>query len=180
MVDAIVVYSLVAGLAVILLLGALDKWRNLAAFEQAVAGYQLLPSAAVQPFAWLFAALETLAAFTLLLPVSRSWGAALTLTVLLLASGGVAINLARGLRNVDCGCGGLGHSAQGLSGWLLLRNALLALAAILVWVGIPTDARTLEWLDGITFAGSTLALLGLYCTANVLIDFDIRLKGHRT
>jgi len=79
------------------------------------------------------------------------------------------------LRNVDCGCGGLGHSAQGLSGWLLVRNAFLLLAAVLVWVGIPADARTLEWLDGITFAGCTLALLGVYCTANVLIDFDIRL-----
>jgi len=175
MVDAIVVYSLVAGLAVILLLGALDKWRNLAAFEQAVAGYQLLPFALVKPFAWLFATTESLAALALLLPISRSLGAALALVVLLCASAGVAVNLARGLRNVDCGCGGLGHSTQGLSGWLLVRNTFLLLAVGLIWMGAPSAARTLSWFDGITFFATTLAWLGLYCTANVLIDFDIRL-----
>jgi len=179
MVDAIVVYSLVAGLAVILLLGALDKWRNLAAFEQAVSGYQLLPPALVKPFAMLFVTAESFAALALLLPAWRVFGATLTLAVLLAASGGVAVNLARGLRNVDCGCGGLGHSAQGLSGWLLLRNAFLVLAAVLVWLGVPADARSLMWLDVVTFFGATLALLGLYFTANVLIDFEIHLYAQR-
>jgi len=178
MVDAIVVYSLVAGLVVILLLGALDKWCNLAAFEQAVSGYQLLSETLVKPFALCFVAAESLAALALLWPAYRPFGAALALAVVGAASGGIGLNLARGRRDVDCGCGGLGHSAHGLSGWLLLRNALLLLAALLVLAGMPTG-RVLTWFDGVTFVGTTLAILGLYFTANMLIDFDIRLHADR-
>jgi len=175
MVDPIVLYALVACLTVILLLGALDKWRHFEAFEQATAGYQLLPAVWVKPFALLFASAETVAALGLLVPASRMHGALLALAVLGVASLGIAINLARGRRDVDCGCGGLGYSTAGLSGWLLLRNLLLWLVAWVIW-NAQGAMRQLGWLDGITFFGATLSLLGLYFTANLLIDFHIRLN----
>lgn len=176
MVDPIILYALLAGLAVILALGALEKWRRFASFESAVAGYQLLPAVLVKPFALAFALAESLAALGLLLPASRSHGAALALVVLGAATLGIAVNLARGRRDVDCGCGGLGHASAGLSGWLVLRNLALLAAAGLIWLDGHGNARELGWLDGITFFGATLAMLGLYCAANLLIDFQTRLN----
>lgn len=176
MVDPIILYAIVAGLGVILALGALDKWRHFAVFEGAVAGYQLLPAALAKPFALTFAAAESLAALCLLAPASRGLGAALALAVLGVATLGVAINLMRGRRDVDCGCGGLGHTAAGLSGWLVPRNLALLAAAALVLLDGQGAARELGWLDGVTFFGATLSMLGLYLAANLLIDFQTRLN----
>jgi len=173
MLDPVIPTTLVALLVIIFGLGALDKWRHFGQFEGAVSGYRLLPSVLVKPFALTFAAAETIAAVLLLTPVSRTAGVILALLTLGLATLGIVINLARGRRDVDCGCGGLGHGRGGLSGWLVLRNMMLLAAAALVWLATqtPPDAvRTMVWLDGMTFVGATLSLLGLYYAANVLMD----------
>jgi len=172
-VDPVVPTILVALLVMILGLGAWDKWCHVAQFEGAVAGYKLLPTVLVKPFALAFAAAETLSALLLLIPGQRSTGAILAALILGLATLGILINLARGRRDVDCGCGGLGHGSGGLSGWLVLRNVVLLAAVALVWLAAQTPqdaARPMVWLDGITFLGATLSLLGLYYTANVLMD----------
>lgn len=177
MVDPILLYALIAGLAVILALGALDKWRHFSAFESAVAGYQLLPLSLIKPFALLFVTAETLAALGLLLPALRSTGALLAFAVLGVATLGIVINLMRGRRDVDCGCGGLGHTSAGLSGWLVLRNLMLLAAVGLIGLDGAGTARELGWFDAVTFFGATLAMLGLYFAANLLIDFQTRLNN---
>jgi len=148
----------------------LGKWCHFGQFEGAVSGYRVLPPALVKPFALGFVATETAAALLLLLPASRSVGVLLAVIVLGSASFGVVVNLVRGRRDVDCGCGGLGHGSGGLSGWLVVRNIVLLAAAALVWLASPGVTRPMVWLDIITFLGATLSLLGLYYAANVLMD----------
>jgi hypothetical protein len=81
-------------------------------------------------------------------------------------SAAIAINIARGRRDIDCGCFGAALR-QGLSGWLLVRNLALAGAAVAVW--LPSFERTLEPLDWVTIALGGTTLLVLYVAANVAI-----------
>ncbi|MFT0533716.1 MauE/DoxX family redox-associated membrane protein [Castellaniella hirudinis] len=172
--DPIIVYAALAVLVVILWLGALDKLRHFAQFEAAVAAYRLLPRALNTPFALFFVAGELASGALLLVPSGRSAGALAAGALVLLASAGVAVNLLRGHTRISCGCGGLAQAATGLTWWLLLRNGLLAGLAGLVLSGMA--ARDLVWLDGLTFFGLTLSLLGLYLVFNQLIASHLRMQ----
>lgn len=176
MTDPVLVYVAVGTLAGIFLLGVLDKLRNFASFEAAAAAYALVPAWLLRPFTVSFVAAEGLAALLLLVPGDRQLGAVCALGVLLVASAGMAINLLRGRRNIDCGCGALSGPPSGLSGWLVLRNAGLMLLAALVLAPGQDSGRSLGWVDGVTFLGATLALLGLYFILNQLIESHIRLQ----
>ncbi|MGE8547325.1 MauE/DoxX family redox-associated membrane protein [Alcaligenes sp. Marseille-Q7550] len=175
--DPVLIYASVACLAVLMGLGALDKLRHFGLFEAAVGGYRLLPETLLRPFSVAFVAGEALAAPLLLWPASRQAGAALALAVLAVASAGIVLNLLRGRRDVDCGCSGLGESSAGLSWWLVGRNALLVLLALAGggWAG--QSSRELAWVDGLTFFGATLALLGLYHAANQVIESHLKFQN---
>ncbi|MGO1254551.1 MAG: MauE/DoxX family redox-associated membrane protein [Alcaligenes aquatilis] len=174
--DPVLTYASLACLAVLMGLGALDKLRHFSLFEAAVGGYRLLPEMVLRPFSVLFVAAEALSAPLLLWPASRSLGAILALCVLLVATSGIVMNLLRGRRDVDCGCSGLGESSGGLSWWLVARNALLAALAVASGDWAISSARELVWVDGLTFFGATLALLGLYYAANQLIESHLKFQ----
>lgn len=175
--DPVLVYAGVACLAVLMSLGALDKLRHFSLFEAAVGGYRLLPEALLRSFSLTFVAGEVLAAPLLLWPATRQAGAVLALFVLLVATAGIVLNLLRGRRDVDCGCSGLGESSAGLSWWLVGRNALLAGLALVSGGWAVQSARELAWVDGLTFFGTTLALLGLYHAANQLIESHLKFQN---
>ncbi|MBV6273260.1 methylamine utilization protein MauE [Alcaligenaceae bacterium CGII-47] len=176
MTDPVLVYVAVGCLAGIFLLGAIDKLRHFTSFEAAAAAYALMPSWLLRPFTVAFVLAEGLAAVLLLVPGNRALGAICALGVLLLASAGIAINLLRGRRNIDCGCGGLSGPPSELSGWLVLRNAGLMLLAVLVLIPVGGPQRSLGWVDAVTFFGATLALLGLYFALSQLIESHVRLQ----
>ncbi|HUH40057.1 MAG TPA: MauE/DoxX family redox-associated membrane protein [Castellaniella sp.] len=176
MADPIIVYTALAVLAGILWLGALDKLRHFAAFEGAVAGYRLLPEAAQKPFAMVFVGAEVLVGILLLMPEGRVAGALGAMGILSVASLGVAINLLRGRTNIDCGCGGLGHTSTGLSWWVVGRNAMLVVLALVALTRTGQGARELVWVDGVTFFGAALAMLGLYLVLNQLIESHLRMQ----
>lgn len=176
MVDPILLYAAAASLSGILLLGALDKLRDIARFEAAVGAYALLPGSLVGGFSWLFAFAELGAGIMLLFPFSRGLGSTLGLVVLLAATAGIAVNLLRGRRDIDCGCGGLGGQDSGLSWWLVTRNAMLIALLGVVFLAFDTAPRALNWIDGLTFFGATLAVLGLYFSFNQLIDSHNRFQ----
>ena len=106
MTDPVLFYSASAALACVLLLGALDKFRDLPGFAAAVSAYEILPAGISTPFALLFALAEVAAGALLLTPAWQPAGAGLALLVLATATAGLAFNLARGRRDMDCGCSG--------------------------------------------------------------------------
>lgn len=182
--SVVVLYAAQAALAAILLLGAFDKLRDFRAFESAVAGYRLLPSTIHRAFAVTFVAAEGLGGVLLLSWSGSVAGAALGLATLAVAVMGLSVNLVRGRTDIDCGCGGVSTSGSGLSWWLVVRNAVLCLDAVAILAvhlgAIP--GYHLSWLgvDGITFVGATLAMLGLYYIFNQLIEVHMRIQKLRS
>lgn len=175
--DPLLVYMSCAALAIILLMGGLDKLRNFSLFEGAVLAYRILPSASSKLFAAAFVAAELCSGLLLLVPQTRLMGAVVALLVMLVATAGVVFNLMRGHTDVACGCGSLKDQSAGLSWWLVARNFILM--ALLIGILLPTNMafdRHFGWVDGITFFGATLALLGLYYAANQLIESHVKLQ----
>jgi hypothetical protein len=175
--DPIIAYAALAVLTTIFWFGALHKLRNWAAFESAVAGYRLLPSVLHRPFALALVVAELLAGGLLLWPPVRVVGLAVAMGVLAIGTLGVIVNLLRGRTDIDCGCGGLSKAPASLSWWVVARNGLLALLILPVWFGTGSSAvRALVWLDGVTFLGMTLAVLGLYIAFNQLLVSHLEMR----
>ena len=170
--DPVLARACGAAIAVVLLTGAWQKLRDLAVFEASVDLYRLLPEALVPLFARAFPVLEAVAGVALLLDATRSVGLVLSVAVLGLATAGVVANLLRGHTDIDCGCGGAGGHTT-LSWALPARNTLLMILAVLG--GQDGGSRDLMWIDYLTVAGGTLALFGLYATANQLMANHPRL-----
>jgi hypothetical protein len=150
-----------------LLLGgaALAKLRDPRSFAAAVAEYRLLPAALAAPAAAAFVAAELTLAAALWTPLRA--GAALGSAALLaLYAAAIGANLARGRRDIDCGCGGpLGR--QALSEALVLRNLLFAGAALAcAWSEAP---RALAWLDFVTLGGAVCAGAALHVASSALL-----------
>ncbi len=146
---------------------AVHKLRDLASFTATVRNYRIGPAALSPLAAIALPKLELLIAVLLLVRPSTAFAPIGALALLALYSGAIAINLARGRRDIDCGCLGPGHR-QPLSEWLLVRNATLAAAAACLLV--PRSIRSLEWLDGIAIAGCSAALSILWVAANRLLE----------
>jgi hypothetical protein len=164
-VDPAVDLAVRLALAALFASAAAHKARGLAAFRAAVADYRLLPQALAPAAATALVAAEVAAALSLL--VGPRAAAALAAAGLLALYGvAIAVNLARGRRDIDCGCGGPG-ARQTLSAGLVWRNALLGAVAL---TGLfPLTPRALVWIDALTMAGSTLALGALFAATSRLL-----------
>ncbi len=155
--------------------GAMKLW-DLEVFHGSVANYALLPRPFEQPFAYTLPIVELAAACALLLANTRRYGALLVIVLLLVFTTAVTINIARGRTGIDCGCFGPALR-QKLSGWLIVRNALLAGCAVLAL--IPAGERGLTWLDGVTVGAGAAALAIMYASMNVAIGNAPRLRALR-
>ncbi|ASC62872.1 MauE/DoxX family redox-associated membrane protein [Achromobacter denitrificans] len=177
--DPVLLYAASAALACVLLLGALEKLRDMAGFAAAVSAYRLLPEGWSRAFAWTYALAETAAGVLLLAPSSQPEGAALALLLLAAATAALAFNLLRGHRDIDCGCGGAGRRGQGagLSWWLVLRNAVLALWAAPALLAVADGSRGLQWVDAAAVFGLAMSAVGLYFTANHLLASHLKLRN---
>jgi hypothetical protein len=164
-VDPAVDLALRLALALLFTGTAAAKARDLAAFRAAVAGYRLLPERVAPAAAAALVAAEVVVGATLVIG-PRAGAALAAASLLALYGGAIATNLARGRRDIDCGCGGPGARLP-LSGGLVLRNAALAAAAL---AGLaPVGARALVWIDALTIAGTVAALVALYAATNRLL-----------
>lgn len=180
--QTMIAYSAVGVLTVILWVGAWEKLRNLWIFEAAVGDYDLLPHWLWRPFALMYPLLELSSGALLLVPQTRTAGVISTLLVLLLATGAISVNLLRGRAEIDCGCGGLSNSYSGLSWWLVTRNAcLVALTLSILPIGPgPADQPfIINWLDGLSLLGFSMALIGLYAIFNQLMSSYLRMSAER-
>ena len=83
----------------------------------------------------------------------------------------MGINIVRGRSDIDCGCGA---KPQALSNWLLVRNAVLAAAALVV--AQPEVARSLGWQDFLLLALMTPIIALAYAATEQLISNHNTLK----
>ena len=166
MIDPVWSLALRSGLALLLASAAIAKLRDLGGFTAALAGYRLLPVTFVRPVAGALIGAELALVLGLWLPALRAACAVGAALLLSLYGFAIAVNLARGRRDIDCGCGGpLGR--QPLSEALVLRNALLVGAALAA--ALPVAPRSLGWLDAWTLVAAAGAMAALYGAANVLL-----------
>ncbi|MGD8417373.1 MAG: MauE/DoxX family redox-associated membrane protein [Pseudomonadales bacterium] len=139
---------------------AFIKLRDFPAFTGFVAGYRLLPPSLVRPAGMLLVSLEVLAVVAVLLGEGLS---ALVPAGLLFTYGfAMSINLLRGRRDIDCGCGGTPMPI----GWtLVLRN--LVLGALVGWAVIARTGPALLLLPvaGLALAAGAALVLGLLYAA---------------
>ncbi len=126
-------------------------------FAHTLKGYKLLPEALAQPVAVALIAAEALIIVGLIVPPLRVFAALLAAVLLVLYAVAIALNLLRGNRRIDCGCGGAG---QGLSWFLVIRNAVLvviALVAAATPIAVPLDL--LAWISVVTGIASLMLVV---------------------
>jgi len=159
--DPVVGMIIRGALALLFLSAALGKLRDRRTFHGIVLDYRLLPPRRAALVAALLPWIELLLAAGVLAGLAPALAGAAV--VLALYGGAMAINLARGRRELDCGCGG---PSQQLSGWLLARNAGL----------LPAAERTPGVVDLLTVMAAVAGLALLYYTAHRLLAQGPRLR----
>ena len=135
-------------LGTVFALAGLAKLPRRAHFEDAVRGYRLLPDRLAPPIARWLPVVEVAAGTLLLLGLGTALVAGLLGVFLVVFTGAVAINLARG-RAIDCGCYGAGPSRT-IGRPTLVRNlGLLAMAVV-----VAAEAPAAFALDAVLGFGS--------------------------
>ena len=144
---------------------AAHKLRYPVRFHSALVDQGLLPRWAVPAAAILFASCELGVALGCLLPVATPFAPLGGAALVGLYSVAVGVNLARGRRELDCGCGGPGGGLRRGPG-LLLRHlglrglrrgsALDPLDAVTVASGVGVFALLYTALEGVLANGSRL------------------------
>jgi len=164
MVDPALQLLLQTGLSLLFAVAAFHKAVDLADFSTSLDAYRLLPERWTRIAARSLVVFETCVAVGVWLSRLATAAAAALLTVYTIA---IVINLMRGRRDIDCGCGGPGRK-QTLSYKLVVRNAaLIALATICAF---PTAGRPLLWIDGLTVIAGVTVLSLLYGAGDSLLS----------
>ncbi len=157
--------GIVVGALALILFGA--AWHKLSepnAFLSSLAAYRLVPDATLDIVARAVPVVEIALGAGLLIPATRV-AALIGAALLLIAyAAAIGINLIRGRSYIDCGCGGAAHP---LSWGLVVRNGVLAMAALAV--SGPTAERTLGWLDAFTLIAGVLAFYVAYLMVDELL-----------
>lgn len=160
--------------AAILFAGAAHKLRAPHRFARQLEDYELLQGGLVGITARLLPVAELMTAIALLLPITRSAGALAAAVLLGAYTVAIAINLARGHRDIDCGCSGPGLERP-LGGALIVRNlVLLALVGVAMLPGAGSDLSAF----GLFLVGAcTAASLIIYIAIEGLLTNQPRLKS---
>ncbi|MDE2296079.1 MAG: methylamine utilization protein MauE [Gammaproteobacteria bacterium] len=162
------------GAAALLASAAVHKIRDFESFAGVFAAYRIAPARGSRAFAALVPAMELAAALALPWPSTHriaGFGAA---GLIALYGAAIAWNLARGRRDLDCGCGGP-RDRRRIAGWMVWRNALIA-ALLVAAAVVPWSARALAGVDGLTLGGGLFAMAVLYRALDRLMG-EIAPKG---
>lgn len=146
-------------LALVFAQAAWGKFSAWAEFEGVVGNYRLLPRALVQPVAYALPPVEALLAGAVLVPATRTGAACALGTLLIGFAVAIAINVVRGRVDIDCGCFRTSLK-QNLSWWLVLRNALLVVAAFVA--ASPPVSRDTGWAEAAVAVLAALTLFTMY------------------
>ncbi|MCP5060178.1 MAG: methylamine utilization protein MauE [bacterium] len=163
-------------LAALFAVAATHKLRDLEGFGETLRAYQTLGGGWVAPAGAALVLAELGVAIALVLSPNALLSSAGAAILLGLYSFGIGINLARGRRDIDCGC--LGPSARSpLSGGLLVRNGVLIVAALLT--ALPVTSRALHPLDALTIGGGLIATAFVFIAAQQLAALAPGLPSRR-
>jgi len=171
---------LVAGFAVSVFVGlmflvaAIDKLRHRDLLPGVIANYRLLPERLVAPAAAVLPLAELLVAVGLLMAL-RPWAPMAAAALLLVFAAAMAINIRRGRRHIDCGCG---HAAlrQALGWTMVLRNVGLSMA-LLLWVVLPGSLATAEIVVAVVAGGVAFLMLQMFNALRALGNQTVRAGG---
>jgi uncharacterized membrane protein YphA (DoxX/SURF4 family) len=156
MIDPAIQLALRVALSLLFTWAVVHKLRDVSAFEEALENYALLPKQLTTAAALAVICAEIAIAPSLLL--FRGSASALAAAALLgIYTFAIAVNLARGRRDIDCGCAGPAQRRT-LSAGLIGRNTGLCAAALIG--ALPASQRALTGIDAATILG-TVAFLGL-------------------
>ncbi|MEJ2130160.1 MAG: MauE/DoxX family redox-associated membrane protein [Gammaproteobacteria bacterium] len=169
MIDPVLVLVLSWCLGLLFLAAAADKVIDWRAFRSTLEEYQLVPRWGLVPVGVMVAVLEAISGVGLLFSASRVVAAFMGAGLLVCYGLGIWINLLRGRVHIDCGC--LGGRESALSHWLVLRNVMLAIAALLC--ALPTVERSLSWVDVLSITGGVVSLAVLYLGLNLLLSYHL-------
>lgn len=161
----------------VLLHAGVHKLRAPLRFAAIIDNYRLLPAGAGRWLVRPLGGVEALLGAALLLPAARGIAAPLVALLLLAYAAAMGINLARGRRHIDCGCGGAGER-QPIGAGLVARNLLLAAFVLVPLLAAPA-ARALGWIDWFTVLCAALAGGAVYGGANRLLANHRLLAGLR-
>jgi uncharacterized membrane protein YphA (DoxX/SURF4 family) len=128
--------------------GVYTKLRHYEEFIGVVAAYRLVPELLVRGTARAVLLLEGAAACCLMTGYALTWGAWLAVMLLCLFAVAIAINLARGRTEIDCGCF-RNNLRQRIGPDLLVRNGVLAAIACLPAIADPTRESAVQLVNGV-------------------------------
>ena len=151
------------------------KLRDVEAFADALAAYRILPIGTVEPAALALPIVEAACALALVAPATRVAGEVTAAVLLVVFALAVGLNLLRGRREIDCGCGDPSRR-QPLAWSLVIRN--LAFAAALVACALfPSGSGSVAgWLIGGASAVGLLLLMLCHETFSALPPRDGRVS----
>jgi Methylamine utilisation protein MauE len=166
MLDPALGYLIVGGIAVLFAGAAVHKWQDPVRFAHVFAAYGVMPGAAARGLAPLIPCLEFGTALGLLWQPSRTAAIAVGMVLLCGYAAALGLNLRRGNRDLDCGCGPA-RERRPIAAWMVWRNLLLAAAlgvALRGW-----SVRAFGLTDVLTVAGGLLAGATLYAAVDRLL-----------
>lgn len=120
------------------------KCQAPAEFATTLRNYKILPEALIRQCVYLLPVAEIMTGVALLIPAVARLAAVAAGALLTAYIFAIGVNLLRGRRNIDCGCGGP-QQKQTISEWMIARNGLLLFLAALA--GAPVQPRPLLWFD---------------------------------
>ena len=166
MIDPVLGYLVVLDTAALLGWSAFHKLNARREFFEILTAYRVLAERWVPAAVYGVPAAELLIALGLLVPVSRRAACVAAAGLLLMYGCAIAVNLARGRRDLDCGCG-LASGRRAIAEWMLIRNATMACAA--ASVALPWVPRTLGSIDILTIVAGASAAALLYASLDALL-----------
>ncbi len=168
-IDPVIVVIARLAIGWLFLFAALHKLRDMTEFRGVLAAYRLLPASLVSVVAWLVVAAEVGLGVGALLQIPLALlGGAFLLGAYALAMG---VNLSRGRRFIDCGCGG---DAQPITWGLIVRNA--ALVGVCALATLEPVSRGFGWIDLVSIGAGAAACGLLYGAVNQLLAARARLE----
>ena len=164
--DPTIDLTLRTALALLFVVAATHKLRDVAAFQATVADYRLVPEALAGAVALGVPLAEIAVALLLVAPGASALGKIGAAGLLVVYGTAVGVNLVRGRRHIDCGCAGP-HARRPIGWGIVVRNALVAAAALAALARV--HPRPLVWVDALTVSGAVLALAALHAAADRLM-----------